>query len=613
MEIGVRLIRGGFRPSRHAGAHRPHSAAAHRPTVDGQLSGSSGPPGCALAARRSGRARLSPPGDGARPPSPRSTNACPTTPSTPSTPASPPADVAFGDQDDLLSGRPAGGPRDGAAPAAAGRPHDRHLPRDGTRGERRTRRGPRVLHRAQRPLPHAPQGHRRGARPRGHARLSAPAGPVVPRHARQRDPHRHRRRPISARAGCCWTPTARTRVSRRSSAISPRRSSATCSPSGRSPSARTRRPWFTSPQAYTAYTTGLARARRDERQPPLAAAGWAGRRRYAKDRRHARGAGAGAARRPRAVPSRVRASRTGGRAAAGVVPLPHLPPADPRPGPRPDAGAVRAVPDGAGVRHLTGRGGTAGAVYVEGPCEGATRPLRGAREAGTLRPGASRGAFTEWTTGSGRPLSGPVRSARQVGVPEGRRRSGRACGQVGAFRCAARRRRPCRRSPRRAGRPGPGLREEFGSTALHWAAPLRRAAEEIRSPAVRPCRMPARTRSPGAHEQDVDVRAVCVHGSATAAGACRGARSRPVRVRSSAVSGRVSGEGERLGGKYQSSCAVGASVDGGYRLRRTAAGEVSVRSPVAAFGATARTLTLLEQDLRSRAPSRSCAQGAAVR
>ncbi|PSM42123.1 hypothetical protein C6Y14_17035 [Streptomyces dioscori] len=47
--------------------------------------------------------------------------------------------------------------------------------------------------------------------------------------------------------------------------------------------------WFTSPQAYTAYTRGLAQAREDERQPPLTAAGWAGRRRYAKDRRHAQG------------------------------------------------------------------------------------------------------------------------------------------------------------------------------------------------------------------------------------------------------------------------------------------------------------------------------------
>ncbi|MEU3855837.1 hypothetical protein AB0F03_00415 [Streptomyces sp. NPDC028722] len=45
--------------------------------------------------------------------------------------------------------------------------------------------------------------------------------------------------------------------------------------------------WFTSPQAHTAYAKGLARARRDEQQPPLTAAGWAGRRRYAHDRRHA--------------------------------------------------------------------------------------------------------------------------------------------------------------------------------------------------------------------------------------------------------------------------------------------------------------------------------------
>ncbi|MYS35355.1 hypothetical protein K388_02364 [Streptomyces sp. KhCrAH-43] len=46
-------------------------------------------------------------------------------------------------------------------------------------------------------------------------------------------------------------------------------------------------PWFTSPQAYTAYTEGRARALRDTEQPPLTAAGWAGRRRYARDRRYA--------------------------------------------------------------------------------------------------------------------------------------------------------------------------------------------------------------------------------------------------------------------------------------------------------------------------------------
>ncbi|MEU4203096.1 hypothetical protein [Streptomyces sp. NPDC045470] len=46
-------------------------------------------------------------------------------------------------------------------------------------------------------------------------------------------------------------------------------------------------PWFTSPQAYDAYKAGMALARRDAQQPPLAAAGWAGRRRYAGARRAA--------------------------------------------------------------------------------------------------------------------------------------------------------------------------------------------------------------------------------------------------------------------------------------------------------------------------------------
>ncbi|CAL9395779.1 hypothetical protein SUDANB58_01345 [Streptomyces sp. enrichment culture] len=58
--------------------------------------------------------------------------------------------------------------------------------------------------------------------------------------------------------------------------------------------------WFTSPQAYTAYVKGRQRALRDEQQPPLTAAGWAGRRRYARDRRraqdrHAAGPGTDAA------------------------------------------------------------------------------------------------------------------------------------------------------------------------------------------------------------------------------------------------------------------------------------------------------------------------------
>jgi hypothetical protein len=45
--------------------------------------------------------------------------------------------------------------------------------------------------------------------------------------------------------------------------------------------------WFTSPQGYTAYTKGRSQALRDEQQPPLTTAGWAGRHRYAKDRRYA--------------------------------------------------------------------------------------------------------------------------------------------------------------------------------------------------------------------------------------------------------------------------------------------------------------------------------------
>ncbi|MFF0743505.1 hypothetical protein ACFYVL_24225 [Streptomyces sp. NPDC004111] len=50
-------------------------------------------------------------------------------------------------------------------------------------------------------------------------------------------------------------------------------------------------PWFTSAEAYTAYTKGLAQARRDGQQPPLTAAGRLARHRYAKDRRSALGQG----------------------------------------------------------------------------------------------------------------------------------------------------------------------------------------------------------------------------------------------------------------------------------------------------------------------------------
>lgn len=47
------------------------------------------------------------------------------------------------------------------------------------------------------------------------------------------------------------------------------------------------RTWFTSPQAYHAYTRGRAQALHDAQQPPLTTAGRVGRLRYARDRRHA--------------------------------------------------------------------------------------------------------------------------------------------------------------------------------------------------------------------------------------------------------------------------------------------------------------------------------------
>ncbi len=46
-------------------------------------------------------------------------------------------------------------------------------------------------------------------------------------------------------------------------------------------------PWFTSAEAYTAYTKGMAQALRDTRRPPLAEAGRLARHRYGKDRRQA--------------------------------------------------------------------------------------------------------------------------------------------------------------------------------------------------------------------------------------------------------------------------------------------------------------------------------------
>ncbi|MFG3508938.1 hypothetical protein ACGF5F_25935 [Streptomyces sp. NPDC047821] len=83
-------------------------------------------------------------------------------------------------------------------------------------------------------------------------------------------------------------------------------------------------PWFTSPQGYGAYTDGRALALRDGRQPPLTAAGWAGRHRYAKDRRHAQdhGPAAPGTSAPSAGPGLPYAFEGGGRDAALRVSFP---------------------------------------------------------------------------------------------------------------------------------------------------------------------------------------------------------------------------------------------------------------------------------------------------
>ncbi|MFC8917364.1 hypothetical protein ACFT5C_16495 [Streptomyces sp. NPDC057116] len=83
-------------------------------------------------------------------------------------------------------------------------------------------------------------------------------------------------------------------------------------------------PWFTSPQGYGAYTDGRALALRDGRQPPLTAAGWAGRHRYAKDRRHAQDHGpvAPGTSAPSAGPGLPYAFEGGGRDAALRVSFP---------------------------------------------------------------------------------------------------------------------------------------------------------------------------------------------------------------------------------------------------------------------------------------------------
>ena len=121
------------------------------------------------------------------------------------------------------------------------------------------------------------------------------------------------RRPIWGRAGCCWTRTGRTRRrSQKLGYLTPEEFGYVLAKRalvfGEDPSV-----WFTSPQAYEAYAEGMALARRDEQQPPLTAAGWAGRPPYARDRRHAldRAGAVPAGRRRLRTPSRRPRRRCG--------------------------------------------------------------------------------------------------------------------------------------------------------------------------------------------------------------------------------------------------------------------------------------------------------------
>lgn len=114
-------------------------------------------------------------------------------------------------------------------------------------------------------------------------------------------------------------------------------------------------PWFTSPQAYTAYTKGRAQALRESAQPPLTAAGWAGR----LPVRQGPAVRPGPSRRGSGPGARGSVRLRGGRGrTARRVRVPDVPSAQQSAGPGPGTGAVRAVPDGAGLHHLrTARSG----------------------------------------------------------------------------------------------------------------------------------------------------------------------------------------------------------------------------------------------------------------
>ena len=90
--------------------------------------------------------------------------------------------------------------------------------------------------------------------------------------------------------------------------------------------------------------------------PPGRAPATARRRRLGRPAALRQGPPGGTGSAPRRPAARHRRLRLRGPAAlAGVVPLPRLPPADPRPGPRPAPGTLRAVQDAAGLRYVTRR------------------------------------------------------------------------------------------------------------------------------------------------------------------------------------------------------------------------------------------------------------------
>ncbi|CAM5731967.1 hypothetical protein SFUMM280S_01514 [Streptomyces fumanus] len=160
--------------------------------------------------------------------------------------------------------------------------------------------------------------------------------------------------------------------------------------------------WFTSPQAYTAYVRGRERALLDGRQPPLTAAGWAGRRRSRATGGTPRTAAPG-----RPGTCRTRSRRTGGG----------------RCGCR---SRVRPVISGSGCRCGGGCGRGAGCA---GRCWSATRDT--GRRGGATAPAPSSGRGQ----GAGAVRCSVRRCTGQSGVCQTAR--ARSVGRIGAGRSLA--------------------------------------------------------------------------------------------------------------------------------------------------------------------------------